>query len=339
MGRYAAILASVLVTAAFGAGIAAADESAVIDGEINARVISHFAVGSSQTEFGPLTFNGGLDMSSGLSHFGALSSIRFTDGGTHFIGVADTGFWYRGVLERDAEGHPAGIGGFQMKPIPDTRGAYSNAKWETDAEGIAVAPDGALTVSFERRHRVSTYSVPGEAFDPQYRGDLDFVVPARELRSNRGFETITYAPADGPLAGARVAITEKSIDKAGNIFAAVLEGPLKGVFKVARSDEFDITDGDFLPDGDLLILERRFSMAESVSMRIRRIRGADIKPGATVDGEVLLTADLLYQIDNMEGLDAWQNAAGETFVSVISDDNHSLLQRNLYLEFRLDMAD
>ncbi len=331
MKRHITALAAIFWTL----GPASADDGAVITADVNARVIRQFAVGNDESRFGPLVFNGGLEMTSPLSHFGALSSIRFIDGGEHFIGTADTGFWYRGAVERDADGRPSGISGFQMKPIPDTKGDYSNAKWETDAEGICVDADGGLTVSFERRHRISTYSPPGDAFDPRYEGDIDFVVPARELRMNRGFETLARAPENGPLEGARVAITEKSIDKAGNIFAAILEGPQKGIFKVARSDDFDITDGDFLPGGDLLILERRFSMAESVAMRIRRIPGDSIRPGATVDGAVLLEADLYYQIDNMEGLDAWQNAAGETIVSLVSDDNHSLLQRNLYLEFKL----
>jgi hypothetical protein len=43
-----------------------------------------------------------------------------------------------------------------------------------------------------------------------------------------------------------------------------------------------------------------------------------------------------YQIDNMEGLDVWRRADGVLMVSIVSDDNQSLLQRNLYLEFRLD---
>ena len=42
-----------------------------------------------------------------------------------------------------------------------------------------------------------------------------------------------------------------------------------------------------------------------------------------------------YQIDNMEGIDAWTRADGQVMVSLISDDNHSILQRNLYLEFAL----
>jgi hypothetical protein len=90
-----------------------------------------------------------------------------------------------------------------------------------------------------------------------------------------------------------------------------------------------------LPDGDLLLLERRFNIADGIGMRIRRIGAAEITPGAVADGEVLLTADFGYQIDNMEGLDTFQAPDGTSHVIVVSDDNHSILERNLMLEFRL----
>ena len=110
---------------------------------------------------------------------------------------------------------------------------------------------------------------------------------------------------------------------------------MKGIFHIARKGEFDITDGDFLPSGDLLLLERRFNMADGIAMRLRLIQGDKIEPGATADGEVLLEAGLAYQIDNMEALDVWQNEAGETRITIMSDDNHSILQRNILLEFKL----
>jgi hypothetical protein len=47
----------------------------------------------------------------------------------------------------------------------------------------------------------------------------------------------------------------------------------------------------------------------------------------------LLEADMGYQIDNIECLDVWQRTDGTVMVSLASDDNHSILQRNLYLEF------
>ncbi|MGO8646623.1 esterase-like activity of phytase family protein, partial [Rhizobium ruizarguesonis] len=79
-------------------------------------------------------------------------------------------------------------------------------------------------------------------------------------------------------------------------------------FSVERDGSFDITDGAFLPSGDLLLLERRFNMAEGIGMRLRRIKGTDIRPGAIVDGELLLEGNFNPQIDNMEGLDAFQAA-------------------------------
>lgn len=302
--------------------------------EVASRPISSFRIGSSQVRFGPLEFTGGLEMTASNRNFGALSSVRFLDAGTRFIGVADTGFWFSGSLEHDNEGRPAGIGDFAMVPMRDPDGRFTGHKWTTDAEALAVRGSEA-TVGFERVHRVAVFALEEDATPGALLGERDFLVPPRELRSNRGFETLAFAPEDGPLVGALVAVAERSIDEAGNVFAAVLDGPRKGIFTVARSGDFDITDGAFLPDGDLLLLERRFSMAAGVAMRLRRIEAESIKPGSVADGPVVLEADMGYQIDNMEALDVWQRQDGATMVSLMSDDNHSILQRNLYLEFQL----
>ena len=132
-----------------------------------------------------------------------------------------------------------------------------------------------------------------------------------------------------------VALSERSVDENGNLFAAIVDGPQAGVFTVKRDPPFNITDADFLPNGDLLLLERRFNIASGVGMRIRRITGSEIKKGAVLDGDVLLEAGAGYQIDNMEGLSITQNEKGHINVTLVSDDNHSFLQRNLLLEFRL----
>ena len=49
----------------------------------------------------------------------------------------------------------------------------------------------------------------------------------------------------------------------------------------------------------------------------------------------LIVADLAYQIDNMEGIAVHTNAAGETILTLVSDDNFSVIQRNLLLQFAL----
>ncbi len=272
-------------------------------------------------------------MTASARDFGALSAFRFTTPGSDFIGVADTGFWFFGSIARDAAGKPAGLADFRMVQMVDGSGKAMEKKWLVDAEGLDVK-DGIATVGFERNHRIAQFRIDPDDMKAPLR-ELNFLIPKNELRTNRGFETVTRAHPQGQHEGALVVVTEKSLDKAGNVFAAIIEGPTKGIFTIKRTDDFDITDGAFLPDGDLLLLERSFSLASGVKMRLRRIYGEGIAKGSVADGPVLLEADMGYQIDNMEGLDVWQRADGAQMVSVISDDNHSILQRNLYLEFVL----
>jgi hypothetical protein len=49
----------------------------------------------------------------------------------------------------------------------------------------------------------------------------------------------------------------------------------------------------------------------------------------------MIEADLGYQIDNMEGIAVHNAASGETIVTLISDDNFSVIQRNLLLQFAI----
>lgn len=302
--------------------------------DITTRPIGNFELGSSSTQFGPFEFVGGLEMTSSTDDFGALSAFRFKAPGSDFIGVADTGFWFYGKVERDAQQRPAGVSAFRMVQMTGADGNPISQKWQVDAEGLAVRGDEAF-VGFERNHRVTRFRL-----EPDFRAveqdNLDFLVPKNELRQNRGFETVTFSPANGPNQGALVVVSEKSLDPKGNIFAAVLSGPRKGIFTVKRSDEFDITDGAFLPNGDLLLLERSFSIGSGVGMRLRRLPTDQIVGGAqAIEGHIEMQANMRFQIDNMEAMDVWTRADGATMVSLMSDDNHSMLQRNIYLEFRL----
>ena len=300
---------------------------------IASRVISDFKIGSDETRFGALEFVGGLELSSPNSLFGAFSSIRFLPGAKDFIGVLDTGHWIRGAMQRDAQGKLSGLSDLTITSMTDASGQSERVKWNMDAEGLTLRDDTIL-VSFERRHRIDVYPLQGfETARP--KRSLGYLIPRKELRANGGFELIAASAPESALKGGTVIVAEKSTDAAGNLFAAIIDGPLKGLFSVRRFDSFDVTDGDFLPNGDLLVLERRFNWATGMALRIRRIKGGDIRPGAVVDGEVLLSADLNYQIDNMEGLDVIPGDDGSSHIILVSDDNHSILQRNLMLEFRL----
>lgn len=319
--------------AALAIGFGAPAPAAALDTEVRTRTIEQFRIGSAETRFGALEFIGGLEMVGDTRHFGAISGFRFRDAGGDFIAVTDTGFWLFGRLVRDAGGRPAGLSSVRLDQIRDRSGNPIPSKYHADAEGLAIR-DATATVSFERNHRISDFRLAPAGMGKPLR-NIDYLVPSWELRRNRGFETVAFAPAASPLAGATVIVSEKSLDRQGNVFGAVLDGPRKGVFSVRKLGAFDITDGAFLPDGDLILLERSYSIGAGVAMQLRRIAGDTITAGALLDGEVLLTADMAYQIDNMEGLDVWVAPDGSTRLALVSDDNHSLLQRNLYLEFRL----
>lgn len=300
---------------------------------VKSRQIDNFKIGSDQKLFGKLEFIGGIEMSSSNALLGAISSIRFRPDRKSFLAVMDTGHWVEGKIERDQAGRLAGASDLTVTSMIDANGRSEQVKERMDCEGLALR-DGAVLASYEGLHRVDAYPDPGFAQSGPV-ATLPLLIPEQSLGGNRGLETIAVSPKDSPLAGGVTVVAERSFDPAGHLLAAVLDGPRKGIFGVVRKGPFAVTDGAFLPNGDLLILERRFSFAEGIGMQIRRIKGGDIKPGAVVDGEILLNADMGYQIDNMEGLDVVIEPGGDIRIIIVSDDNHSILERNLMLEFRL----
>ena len=305
----------------------------VVEPPVASHVVTNFTFGSDQRIFGKLEFLGGLSYSSSDPLLGAVSAIRFRQDRKNFVAVLDTGHWLTGRIDRDAEGRLSGLADLKIRSMVNSEGQDENVKYQMDAEGLAIGRGEAL-VSFENVHRIDAYPDPG-FMDAKPSRRLPLPFPEQELRGNRGMETLAMSPETGPLGAVPVTVTERSLAQDGNVLAAVLDGPLAGTFAVTRNDPWDITDGAFLPSGDLLLLERRFRLSDGIGMRIRRIQGTKIRPGAVVDGEVLIDVDLSHQIDNMEGLDVVAMAQDDIRIIVVSDDNHSILQRNLMLEFRL----
>src|SRR6266478_3645549 len=151
-----------------------------------------------------------------------------------------------------------------------------------------------------------------------------------------GISAIRVAPDGAHF----IALTDKGwwfrgLDKAGNIRGFLIGGASPGDFAVRRSSNYDVTDAALLPGGDVVLLERRFSWSSGLAVRMRRIPLGEIKPGAVVDGPVLFDVDLGYEIDNMEGLSVHRSAGGEVVLTLISDDNFSVVQRTLLLQFTL----
>jgi hypothetical protein len=286
----------------------------------------------SRQQFGALEFRGGLVLTSRFKEFGGLSAIRVQPDGENFIALTDKAWWLKGRIVYDGT-RPAGIADAQMAAMrgPDGLTLASRRWYDTEA----IAQDGrTLYVAIERVNRIVRFDYGKDGL--LARGQpIEAPAAVRSLPYNKGIEALVFVPHDLPLGGALIAISERGLDREGNILAFLIGGPRPGGFTVKRRADFDISDAALLPAGDILVLERKFSWTSGLFIRIRRIKLADVWPGALVDGAILLEADLGYAIDNMEGLSVHRGASGETVLTLVSDDNFSALQRTLLLQFVL----
>jgi hypothetical protein len=309
----------------------AAREQRPVAIEIHAQPLRGFDLrDASRQQFGNLLFRGGLVLQSPFRHFGGLSAIRMGPDGEHFIALTDKGWWLRARLRYDGK-RPAGITDAEMSPILGPTGAPLAARGWYDTEAIA-EDGGTLYVAIERVHRIVRFDYAKDGL--LARGQPIPVPPAmRSLPANKGIEALVFVPKGSALAGTLIAISERGLDASGNLLAFLIGGPSPGGFTVKRTDDFDVSDAALLRGGDLLLLERRFSWTRGLAIRIRRLKLGEIKPGALVDGAVMLEADMGQEIDNMEGLSIHTGAEGESILTLVSDDNFSMLQRTLLLQF------
>lgn len=301
--------------------------------EIRAKPITSFDTRDPQrVRFGALEFRGGLELVSDYQNFGGLSGLYIMPDGVRFLALSDRGRWLRGRIVAEGD-KPVRIEDAEMAPILGADGRPLAARGWWDTESLTM--DGGIAyVGIERVNQIARFDYGRQGL--QARGQPIPLPPGvKEMPRNQGLEALAFVPPGLPLAGTLIAISERGLDAAGNIRGFLIGGPSPGDFSVLRSDDFDITDAAITLAGDLLILERKFSIFRGAGMRIRKIALANIKPGATLDGPILIEADRANQIDNMEALSVHRNAAGETILTIISDDNFNPLQRTILLRFAL----
>jgi hypothetical protein len=297
---------------------------------INAEPLDGFEIEDpSRRIFGDLEFIGGLVLTSSHKPFGGFSALRVFDDGKRFIALSDRAYWLRGRIVYQ-DNRPAGITAAEMAPVLDADGNPA-PKWDT--ESIAVDGD-TLYVGLEGRNSIKKFNYGEKGLLARGR-PIPVPKEVSTLPGNRGLEALEFVPRQLRLGGSLIALSERGLDDDGNIKSFIIGGPNPGMFSVKRADDYDITDAALLPDGDLLVLERKFSLLGGVAARIRRFKLADIRPDALVDGPVIFEADYRFQIDNMEALSVHRAPSGELVLTLMSDDNHSPLQRTLMLQFIL----
>ena len=304
---------------------------------VTARKIDSFSRTSSESRFGRLTFRGGLVLTSETKDFGGLSGIEIEADGRSFVAITDEGHWLTGSLTYDGAA-PSGMTGVRLGPILGMGGRMLTGKRDRDAEACTILEGtlarGTVLIGFERNHRIGRFPVLDRVLQPP-TGLLKMPTEARQMRSNQGLEAVSVLRG-GPYKGAVIAICERFPSADGQHVGWLWINGEPQRFGLQNIGGFDITDVNSLTDGTVLILERRFRWSEGVQLQLRLVKASELKPGALIQGEVLLNADMGYDIDNMEGLAVHRAPKGETILTLISDDNfNSFLQRTILLQFAL----
>jgi hypothetical protein len=339
---------------AFGIGLAAAGSFALAQGkpdtvdlkvqsiEGSARPIQSFEKdggkdGAPRARYGKLEWRGGIVLTSPSSSFGGWSGLALDASGSNLLAISDAGTWMTAEIVRNAKGRASGLTQARIGPLKARGSKPLVRERDRDSEALALVEGtpaaGTVLISFEKNNRIGRFALADGELGPP----LDYLKMPPEFRrsSTDGIEAVTVLRA-GPLKGAVVAFAEHRLRGRPNHTGWIWIGAEPMPFSVTDMGEFQITDAAALADGGLLILERSFTWSEGVKMRLRRLEPAAVTPGAVATGEVLIQADMAYEIDNMEGLAVREGPDGETLITMISDDNfNSFLQRTVLLEFAL----
>src|SRR5262249_30887582 len=214
-------------------------------------------------QFGKLTYRGGLNLFANSSFFGGYSEMILDPTGTTLLAVSDAGTWLRANINYDAH-QIKGLSNATIGPLLGKDGKPLVEDSERDSEGMTLIDGtptkGSAYVSFERHHRIDRYPFDAERFGPP-TGSVPLPAGTKRMSTNSGLEAITLMRV-GPLKGTLIAFAESLTDANGNLQGWLIGGPHPGSIAVKRLEGFDITDSTELPNGDLLVLERRFRYNE-----------------------------------------------------------------------------
>jgi hypothetical protein len=250
--------------------------------------------------------------------FGGFSGVEVNADGTRLTAVSDRGRVVQARMVREA-GRLVALALEKNAPLKGADGKALRGQMR-DAEALALDDTGQLYISFEHDHHVARISPESGVTTPLPRHD-DFA----GFAPNAGMETLAAHP-DGRL----FAAPEGGGPTSGPIPLYAFDGTTWTIAaKIPRQGPFLPVDADFAEDGTLYLLERTITPLGFRS----RIRSFDLTaPGL---GEVTLLTSGPGQYDNLEALSTWQDAAGQTRLTLLSDDNFFVMQRNEVVELIL----
>jgi hypothetical protein len=273
---------------------------------------------------GALTFQGAWELRSDNSDFGGISGVAVRPG-NRFVALSDAGTLIGFTFNASRR--------MQNSFIATLPGAADASYRDRDSEAMAYdAASGRIWVSYEGRHAIRRFPAAINRVDGIRR--LEF---AQGWKVNGGTEAIVRLP-DGRF----IIIIEKHIRADGSNSAFLFSGdpvePGSGVtpFGYRAPDGYRPTDAAMLPDGRVLVLNRRVSFPAGFSAKLSVVDPADISKDVAVKPITMATLTAPLLIDNMEAL-AVTGEGGQTIIWMLSDNNFSAFQRTLLMKFALQL--
>jgi hypothetical protein len=263
---------------------------------------------------GRFRFAGGLVLTSpDTSRLHGLSDLEITTDG-RLVAISDDGDLVTGRIVLDPAGRLAGVTRTTLTPLTDLAGKpLGGDKARSDAEGLAIFPNGDRMVSFERDHRIWLYPAKGG-------GPRTVPSPNAPFPDNLGMEALALDPMAGP--GAYLVGRE---DTRETWVCRLASGCVPGV-RPGNDSMGMLVAARPLPGGRWAFLLRDFNVASGATIRIL-ITDAT---GRTLDLHTIIRP---ATVDNFEGVTALPRADGSVRFYLISDDNFSAAQRTLLLAF------
>ena len=277
-----------------------------------------------QLTVGKLLYRGGLVISSSTAEFGGLSALGVSADGDRMVALTDRGRRFASRLVYDEVGNLAGLRRTTLDTMANIDGTPLMAKSDSDIESMSPGVEGEIIVAFERRHRIWRY-LPGRIKPEPLRHPAEL----SHLPPNNGIEGLAllndgrlFAISEGP-AGLPTTLAWASGLKNWSTMTYALKGG------------FRPTGAATLAKGDVLVLERRFTLRDGVAGRIRRINSTDIVPGEHLNPDLVAEFRDPVTVDNFEGIAVRQGPRSVTLIYIVSDNNFNPLQRTILMMFEL----
>ena len=279
-----------------------------------------------RTQVGALTFLNAWELRSDNSNFGGISALVVTHE-NRLLAVSDAGTLIGFTLGQTDRMEDSFIAA-----LPGTFGENIDYR-DFDSEGMAYDPaSGRIWISYEARHAVRRLSPSLGRIDGTKR--LTFT---QGWSANGGVEAIARLH-DGRFV--LFAEKHKRADRSNSAYLysgdPIEAGSQATPFGYRAPEGFRPTDAATLPDGRLLILNRRIGLPEGFSAKLAILDPADIEADKMITSQIIATLASPLLVDNMEGLAITQDD-GRIIVWMISDNNFTALQRTILMKFALNL--